>query len=209
MLNESSPVTELKEADLNKINKMEEALAKLKSGEEQYYVITELSSIKSLCQNKTIKQRYCWHLFDCVKRQIDAKIARVEHQSTQEQFLYDLVNDTAQAMVDILEGKEGGGVVLRNCKNQLVNCQSDRKKIKWATARLIKMKELLVIEYLMECMLTRGAHTQKMAYLATKAYVEKYDASVGNGLIAQSIPMLEDVLAFWRQIVPNGTINNP
>jgi len=38
MLNEGSPVTELKKADLNKIKKLEEALAKLKSGEENYYL---------------------------------------------------------------------------------------------------------------------------------------------------------------------------
>jgi len=58
MLNEGSPVTELKKADLTKIKKLEEALAKPKSGEENYYVITKLSSIKSLCQNETIRQHY-------------------------------------------------------------------------------------------------------------------------------------------------------
>ena len=59
MLNEDSPATEIKKADLAKIKKLEEALAKLKSGEENYYVITKLSSIKSLCQNETIRQHYC------------------------------------------------------------------------------------------------------------------------------------------------------
>jgi hypothetical protein len=56
MLNKGSPTTEIKKADLNKIKKFEEALAKLKSGEERYYSITKLSSIKSLCQNETIRQ---------------------------------------------------------------------------------------------------------------------------------------------------------
>ncbi len=58
----------LEKADLNKIKKLEEVLAKLKSGEERYYVITKLSSIKSLCLNETIRQHYCWYLFDCAKR---------------------------------------------------------------------------------------------------------------------------------------------
>ena len=70
MLNEDSPATEIKKVDLAKIKKLEEALAKLKSGEECYYSITKLSSIKSLCQNETIRQHYCWYLFDCVKRQL-------------------------------------------------------------------------------------------------------------------------------------------
>ena len=55
MLNKGSPANEIKKADLTKIKKLEEALAKLKSGEENYYVITKLSSIKSLCQNETIR----------------------------------------------------------------------------------------------------------------------------------------------------------
>ena len=67
MLNKGSPANEIKKADLTKIKKLEEALAKLKTGEENYYVITKLSSTKSLCQNETIRQHYCWYLFDCVK----------------------------------------------------------------------------------------------------------------------------------------------
>jgi hypothetical protein len=70
MLNKGSPATEIKNADFTKIKKLEEALAKLKSGEGNYYVITKLSSIESLCQNETIRQHYCWYLFDCVKRQL-------------------------------------------------------------------------------------------------------------------------------------------
>ncbi len=47
-------IFEIEKADLAKIKKLEEALAKLKSGEERYYSIAKLSSVKSLCQNETI-----------------------------------------------------------------------------------------------------------------------------------------------------------
>ena len=143
MLNEGSPVTELKKADLTKIKKLEEALAKLKSGEENYYVITKLSSIKSLCQNETIRQHYCWYLFDCVKRQLEAKVTEANQQTPQEQFILNLVHEIAQVMAEMQEGKEVGDA-LRNYKSQLVNHQSDYKKIKWASVRLIKSTELLI-----------------------------------------------------------------
>lgn len=207
MLNKGSPANEIKKADLTKIKKLEEALVKLKSGEENYYVITKLSSIKSLCQNETIRQHYCWYLFDCVKWQLENKPTEADQQTQEEQFVFNLVHEIAQVMAEMQEGKEVGDA-LRNYKSQLVNYQSDYKKIKWATVRLIKSNVLLIIEYLIECLLTRGDYAQKLAYLTTRHYVEKYNPSVGTGLIKKSIPMLEDVVAFWRGITFSGVISN-
>ena len=207
MLNEGSPVTELKKADLYKIKKLEEALAKLKSCEENYYVITKLSSIKSLCQNESIRQHYCWYLFDCAKRELESKVVPAYGQTLNEQFIFNLVHDIAQIIADMQEGKEVSDA-LHQYKNQLAHYQSDCKKVKWTTVRLIKNNDLLIIEYLIVCLLSTDDYAQKLAYHATRAYVEAYDPRVGTGLIAKSIPMLEDVLAFWRQIAFNGIINN-
>ncbi len=110
-------------------------------------------------------------------------------------------------MADMQEGKKVGDV-LHYYQSQLAHYQSDCKKVKWTTVRLIKSSDLLIIEYLIDCLLGTDDYAQKLAYQATRAYVEKYDSSVGTGLIAKSIPMLEDVLGFWRQIVFNETINN-
>lgn len=208
MLNESLSVTELKKADLNKIKKLEEALAKLKSGEERYYVITKLSSIKSLCLNEAVRQHYCWYLFGCVKRHLEAEVTKANQQAPQEQFDFILVHDIAQVMADMQEGKEVGDA-LNKYRSQLARYQSDYEKVKWTTVRLIKSNDLLIIEYLIVCLLSTDDYAQKLAYHATRAYVEEYDSSVGTGLIAKSIPMLEDVVAFWRQIAINGIINNP
>jgi hypothetical protein len=73
---------------------------------------------------------------------------------------------------------------------------------------LIKSTELLIIEYLIICLLSTDDFAQKLAYHATRSYVEKYDPVVGTGLIEKSIPMLEDVVAFWRGIAFSGVISN-
>jgi len=197
----------LEKADLNKIKKLEEVLAKLKSGEERYCVITKLSSIKSLCLNETIRQHYCWYLFDCAKRELESKRIPAYEQTLNEQFIFNLVHDITQVMADMQEGKEVGDA-LHHYQSQLAHYQSDCKKVKWTTVRLINSNDLLIIEYLIDCLLGVDDYAQKLAYQATRAYVEKYDSSAGTGLIAKSIPMLEDVLGFWRQIAFNGTINN-
>ena len=207
MLNKGSPATEIKKADLTKIKKLEEALTKLKSGEENYYVITKLSSIKSLCQNETIRQHYCWYLFDCVKRQLENKVTVVDQQTPQEQFVFNLLDEIAPVMAEMREGKEVGDA-LRKYQSQLAHYQSDYEKVKWTTVRLIKSNDLLIIEYLLVCLLSTDDYAQKLAYHATRSYVEQYDSSVGTGLIAKSIPMLEDVVAFWRGIAFSGAIKN-
>jgi hypothetical protein len=207
MLNMGSPGTEIKKTDLSKVKKLEEALAKLKSGEENYYVITKLSSIKSLCQNETIRQHYCWYLFDCVKSQLETKVTDANQQTSQEQFSLNLVHEIAQVMAEMQEGKDVSDA-LSKFRSQLAHYQSDYEKVKWTSVRLIKSTELLIIEYLIVCLLSTDDYAQKLAYHATRSYVEKYDPSVGTGLIAKSIPMLEDVVAFWRGIAFSGAINN-
>ena len=207
MFNKGSPANEIKKADLTKIKKLEEALAKLKSGEENYYVITKLSSIKSLCQNETIRQHYCWYLFDCVKRQLENKLTEADQQTPQEQYISNLLDEIAPVMAEMQEGKEVGEALCKY-RSQLAHYQSDYEKVKWTTVRLIKSNDLLIIEYLLVCLLSTDEYAQKLAYHATRSYVEQYDSSVGTGLIAKSIPMLEDVVAFWRGIAFSGAIKN-
>jgi len=202
-----SDINKFKKTDINKIKKLEEALAKLKSGEEQHYVITKLSSIKSLCQNETIRQHYCWYLFDCTKRQLESKVNDVNQQTPERCYDLKLVHDIAPVITAIQEGKEVIGA-LRNCQSLITNYQSDYEKVKFTTVRLIKSTELLIIEYLIFCLLTTGEYALKMVYQATRTYVEAHDPRVGICLVEKSIPMLEDVLSFWRQIAFNGIINN-
>ncbi|TAN67908.1 MAG: hypothetical protein EPN17_10405 [Methylobacter sp.] len=197
-------IFEIKKADIAKIKKLEEALDKLKSGEERYYVITKLSSIKSLCKNETLRRHYCWYLFDCVKRQLETKVTEVHQQTPKEQFIFNLVHEIAQVMVDMQEGKDVSNALHKH-RNQLAHYQSDYKKIKWTTVRLIKSTDLLIIEYFIDCLLSTDDSAQKLAYHATRSYVERYDPSVGTGLITKSIPMFEDVAVFWRQVAFNNS----
>ena len=196
---------EIKKADIAKIKKLEEALDKLKLGEERYYVITKLSSIKSLCQNETLRQHYCWYLFDCVKRQLEAKVTEAHQQTPKEQFIFNLVHEIAQVMAGMQEGKDVSNALHKH-RSQLAHYPSDYKKIKWTTVRLIKSTDLLIIEYLIDCLLSTDDSAQKLAYHATRAYVEEYDPSVGTGLITKSIPMFEDVVVFWRQVAFNNSM---
>ena len=51
---------------------------------------------------------------------------------------------------------------------------------------------------MVDCILNTEEAAQTLAYHATRNHVEKYNISIGTGLITDSIPALEEVLVFWR-----------
>ena len=64
--------------------------------------------------------------------------------------------------------------------------------------RTIKNNDLLSLELLISCILNTEEAAQTLAYHATRNHVEKYNTSIGTGLITDSIPVLEEILVFWR-----------
>ncbi len=184
--------------DLKKIQKLEDALYKLRSGEERYYSITKLSSIKSLCVNESTRHDYCCYLFDCMQNHLETKLLETNSPTEQQKYDLELVQEIAPVINDIREGKTDVER-LRHYYTQL-HAQAHYEKIKRTTVRIFKSTELLVIEYLIGCLVTTGEYALKMVYQAARLYVEQYDPSVGTGLIVKSIPMLEDLLWFWRRM---------
>jgi len=80
------------------------------------------------CQNETIRQHYCWHLFDCVKSQLETKVTEANQQTPQEHFSLDLMHEITQVMAKMQEGKEVSDE-LRKYQSQLAYYQSDYKKV--------------------------------------------------------------------------------
>lgn len=192
---------DLSKADINKITRLNEALWKLKSGEQRYFPITKLTSIKSLCKEETIRRRYCSHLFFLVKTRLQTMTAK----SIEEQEILEAIEKIANIINDY-SGDETAEEALRQCKFKLVDYQNDFKKIHWGAVRLIKNMDFLVIEKIILCLITENEYAQGMIYSATRDYVEAYCPSTGTGLIAASAPMLEQVLKFWNGLVSNDAL---
>ncbi len=89
-------------------------------------------------------------------------------------------------------------VLLRTLYRQLAGYQNEAKKVKSTTVRIVKNNDLLTLELLIDCLLNTEEAAQNLAYHATRNHVEKYNTSIGTGLITDSIPALEEILVFWR-----------
>ena len=188
----------LSKADQQKLNKLETAFDQLISGEENYFSITKLLSIKSLCKDEATRQKYCLYLY---KHLTEHLLNQWEEQPIDDeiQALYILIKDVYRLRNEELSSPEAQQQ-LSTLFYQLGDYQNKTKRIKSTTVRMIKDSDLLTLELLTECLISTEEAAQKLAYYATRNYVERYNPSIGTGLITDSIPPLEDVLVFWREL---------
>jgi len=171
--------------DSKRIKKLEEALNSLKQGEKSYFPITKLVSIKSLCKNESVLREYCVYL--------TAQVLKTPGKLP--------VKFTKKDIKLIVEGvakKPENNTRANELLSATIECQNSKKKIGSNIVRVIQNKEVLVLEGILNALLSRGHVAPKYAYDATKNYVEAYNGAYGTGLIIDSIPMFEKVLIYWR-----------
>jgi hypothetical protein len=76
--------------------------------------------------------------------------------------------------------------------------QNEYEKIGWNMVRMIKSKDLVVVEESLKSVF-KPYEAPIWAYQAAKDYAERYDARHGSGLIPRSAPMVEEIAGFWRE----------
>ena len=191
-------ISSLSKVDQKKINKLEEAFDQLISGEKNYFSITKLISIKSLCKDEQVRQQYCWYLFHLVAERL-LKDLQDKPPGTKLQSIAPAIKEVAQLSV----GKFSLPVskkILWVLYRQLADYQNETKNVKSTTVRIVKNNDLLTLELLVDCLLNTEEYAQTLAYHATRNHVEKYNTSIGTGLITDSISALEEILVFWRGV---------
>jgi hypothetical protein len=171
--------------DSKRLRRLEESLSLLKDGTQTYFPITKLISIKSLCNNQSALRPYCVYLSSQV----------LKHPG---KLPIDIAKKKVKLIVAELANNPMETEESRELLYTIRNFQNQTKKIGWNTVRVINSNELLVLEHLLQALLSPMDVAPKYAYDATRAYVEMYNARYGTGLIVDSIPMFEKVIKFWR-----------
>jgi len=75
--------------------------------------------------------------------------------------------------------------------------QNECENIGWNLVRMLKSKDLVVVEESLKSVLSRS-EAPFWAYHASKDYAVRFDARYGSGLIPSSAPMVEEIAEFWR-----------
>ena len=76
--------------------------------------------------------------------------------------------------------------------------QKEYKKSGWNMGRMLKHRDLFLVEECVRSVLRRS-EAPFWAYHAARDYVVRFDARYGSGLIPSSAPMVEEIAEFWRK----------
>ena len=111
-----------------------------------------------------------------------------------------LMQKAHSAIVDV--GKDRNNKTIGAAKetlSELKGFQDQYKKVKWSTVRIINSTDLLILENILQSLLSRTDIAASYTYDATRNFVEEYNPSYGTGLIPEPIPKLEKIVCFWKK----------
>jgi hypothetical protein len=184
-----------------KVAKLAAMAQALRGGSETYFSITRLTSLKSLCQEHEIANRFVFYLAERTREKINTD-SRPRYISEADWTQYKrLIAEAIAGLRNYLEAPTAEHLsALRDILFRIAAEQNECRKQGWNTVRLIYSTDLLVVEYALRCVIYADM-APYWAYQTARQYAERYDAHYGTGLIPASAPMLEDIVQFWHNFV--------
>lgn len=190
----SSPQKELPSTTLNKIKNLVQITRDLYAGKN--FTITRLTTIKSLCNTPEIAADFVLYLAKRTHKQMEESVNKSMPSEKWMQHKK-LVADAIPAMERYLSRKESvDNNELWQILQVLKSLQNTYDKQQWGPVRIIECTKTLLVEKVVECILTPGFSTQ-WAYQVAREYAERYDSRYGTGLLPESAPMMADIARFW------------
>jgi hypothetical protein len=177
-----------------RVRKLESALKSLREGEEKFFSITKLTSIKSLCRDEAYRKEYCVYLASLVMEDTEAVIRKEDADNVN-----NLIKGAQRVIIDVAYDNKKNRIIAEDTLSRLRDFQNQYTRVKWSTVRIIRNNDLLILENILQSLLSQPEIAPSYAYDATRNYVERYNPHYGTGLVVDSIPMLEKIIRFWKR----------
>ncbi len=167
----------------------------------KHFKITRLTVLKRLCGDPATAAEFALHL---AKLTLKRMKARKRPSKTQQEYQR-LATAAVRGMTRYAkEPTTEAASPLHGLQSVIWEAQNDFERQQWGPVRIIKSRDLLVIETALECML-RPDVSHILAYDLARRYAERYNSRYGTGLIPESAPMVEDIAEFWgRHVLGRG-----
>jgi uncharacterized protein YpuA (DUF1002 family) len=173
---------------LKRVRKLEEIAEELRQGKD--FPVTRLTTIKSLCAVPEAAAAFALFL----AQKIQSKMRQGQSPERYRKLVDRAVKELKPYVADPTEERKER---LSSLYREMEEEQNDYEKIGWNMVRMLKSRELVVVEESLKS-IVRGYEAGIWAYQAAKDYAERYDARYGTGLIPSSAPMVEEIAGFWR-----------
>ena len=179
-------------ATIKKIQTLAQIAADLRHGKD--FNITRLTMLKSLCSDPDAAAQFA--LYIAKKTQQAMKRPGRRPSKTSRRYLR-LVGSAVRRMTKHLkDGTTETKSSLDDVHSEIRSVQNQYEHQRWGAVRIIKSRELLVVETALECVLHPWA-SSNLGYQLARQYAERYNPRYGTGLIPASAPFMDDIAEFW------------
>ena len=174
---------------VKKVKKLSEIAEELRQGKD--FPVTRLTTIKSLCEEPEAAAAFALFL----AQRIHSKMREEQSPERYRELVDRAVKELKPYLTDPTEERKER---LSSLCREMEAEQNEYKKIGWDMVRMLRSRDLVVVEESLKSVL-KGYEAAIWAYQAAKDYAERYDVLHGSGLIPSSAPMVEEIAGFWRK----------
>jgi hypothetical protein len=163
--------------------------------------ITRLTVLKSLCQEAEVTHRFVTYLAQRTRQKVEGKAKRPGYVSMKDWARQrDMIDRAVTALEQYLEQpSEKGHSRLWMLFHELAGEQNEYRRVYGGPVRVIKNKDLLLVEYALHTVLADEASGPQWAYQTARCYAERFDSGHGTGLTHASAPLVQDIADYWMQ----------
>lgn len=181
------------------MRRLAEMTAALREGTQNYFEVTRLTSLKSLCQDRVIARRFALYLAEQAQAQLKEQPRPDSVEPDEWERYKTLAAEAVMAMRAYLASptQTHQARLYKNLSQVREAQNKTARPMGKHTVRIIHSSQLLVIEDALQCF--TAPDSGYWAYQAARQYTERYNPHYGTGLIRESVPMLEDILRFWTE----------
>jgi len=174
---------------VKKVKKLSEIAEALRQG--KVFHVTRLATIKGLCGEPEAAAAFALFLAQKIQKKMRQKKYPQQFRELVDRFIKELTPYLA-------DPTEEGKARLASLCREMSSAQKEYKKIGWNVGRLLKYRDLVLVEECVRSVLS-GSEAPFWAYHASKDYVVRFDARYGSGLIPNSAPMVEEIAGFFLE----------
>jgi hypothetical protein len=157
--------------------------------------ITRLTSLKSLCQQPEVANRFVTYLARKTLERIHQGKGRSKDLAHRQMMADALVEMEAWITKPTEKCRQRLWDLLARIRDE----QNEYERIKWGPVRIIHDTDLLLFEYALHGLLDAADEPGYGAYQTARHYAERYNSGQGTGLVASSVPLVQDIVAFWLE----------
>jgi hypothetical protein len=182
-------------AVLSRVRKLAQIARDLSEGAD--FSITRLTILKSLCEDPEVAAHFAVYLAKHTSRRIN-EISSPLHLSNSEWRMH---NEILERAVERLQSyverpADPKREELRELLRELESVNDEYESIPYGMVRIIRDKNVLIVEHAVQCVLSPFS-APSQAYHLARDYAERYDPRYGTGLIPDSAPLVMDIVDFW------------